>query len=118
VTTNKPAPKKIEPIQLFGHDLIVWIAPLALVAFLGFIVYAYIPPDLGESLKTESTEQPARRANETSDRTRSSNNRSTFSDTELKTCPDRLEVLGPFVQGLDALYDPAMDWDGDGVSCE
>lgn len=43
-------------------------------------------------------------------------------DGELKTCPDSLEALAErtdgFVEGVDALYDPAMDWDGDGVSCE
>lgn len=37
---------------------------------------------------------------------------------QLVTCPETLEELGPFVRGVDQLYDPAMDWDGDGVSCE
>lgn len=45
------------------------------------------------------------------------------SDPELLTCPAALEVLaerrgGGFVEGVDAEYDPRMDWDGDGVSCE
>ena len=39
-------------------------------------------------------------------------------ESDLRTCPDNLEALGPFVAGIDVLYDPAMDWDGDGVSCE
>lgn len=37
---------------------------------------------------------------------------------QLLTCPDFLEVAGPYRQGIDAEYDPRMDWDGDGVSCE
>lgn len=47
-------------------------------------------------------------------------------EPELVACPDALETLAKrpgwgndgFVRGVDALYDPAMDWDGDGVSCE
>jgi hypothetical protein len=39
-------------------------------------------------------------------------------DPGIAFCPDDLEALGPFVQGVDPEYDPAMDWDGDGVSCE
>jgi hypothetical protein len=37
---------------------------------------------------------------------------------ELNDCPDQLEAQGPFVSGVDPGYDPSMDWDGDGVSCE
>lgn len=36
----------------------------------------------------------------------------------LRACPDYLKVAGPYRQGIDPEYDPAMDWDGDGVSCE
>jgi hypothetical protein len=36
----------------------------------------------------------------------------------LRTCPDWLEEGGPYRLGIDPEYDPAMDWDGDGVSCE
>lgn len=36
----------------------------------------------------------------------------------MQGCPDRLEVYGPYVSGVDPQYDPSMDWDGDGVSCE
>lgn len=44
-------------------------------------------------------------------------------DSELLTCPENLEVIaerrgGGFVEGTDPEYDPRMDWDGDGVSCE
>lgn len=38
--------------------------------------------------------------------------------TEIKTCPDYLEVAGPYRRGIDIRYDPRMDWDDDGVSCE
>jgi hypothetical protein len=38
--------------------------------------------------------------------------------SEIKLCPDDLEVAGPYRRGIDPEYDPAMDWDGDGVSCE
>lgn len=42
---------------------------------------------------------------------------------ELLPCPSRLEAIavrrgGGFIVGVDAEYDPRMDWDGDGVSCE
>ena len=37
---------------------------------------------------------------------------------ELRTCPDYLEDFGPYREGIDPEYDPAMDWDSDGVSCE
>jgi hypothetical protein len=37
---------------------------------------------------------------------------------ELLTCPDSLEVAGPYRRGIDPAYDARMDWDGDGVSCE
>lgn len=37
---------------------------------------------------------------------------------ELITCPEILEVAGPYRQGIDPEYDARMDWDGDGVSCE
>jgi Excalibur calcium-binding domain len=36
----------------------------------------------------------------------------------IRTCPDYLEVAGPYRQGIDPAYDESMDWDGDGVSCE
>lgn len=42
---------------------------------------------------------------------------------ELLACPSRLEAIAErrgngFIQGVDPEYDPRMDWDGDGVSCE
>lgn len=39
-------------------------------------------------------------------------------DRVLMGCPDYLEVAGPYRRGIDPAYDRAMDWDGDGVSCE
>jgi len=36
----------------------------------------------------------------------------------LRTCPDYLEDRGSFFAGLDWEYDPSMDGDGDGISCE
>lgn len=44
-------------------------------------------------------------------------------DDQLLACPEAMEVLaerigGGFVRGVDPQYDPSMDWDGDGVSCE
>ena len=36
----------------------------------------------------------------------------------IRTCPDYLEVGGPYREAIDPAYDESMDWDGDGVSCE
>ena len=58
---------------------------------------------------------PDRRVKFGRPRTASSYSRSTT--PSYRTCPGYLEDLGPFVIG-DPLYDPGMDWDGDGVSCE
>lgn len=40
------------------------------------------------------------------------------SQPELLTCPDDLDVAGPYRVGIDPDYHPRRDWDGDGVSCE
>jgi Excalibur calcium-binding domain len=40
------------------------------------------------------------------------------SAAEIETCPDYLEVAGPYRVGIDPEYRASMDWDGDGVSCE
>lgn len=39
-------------------------------------------------------------------------------DDGITSCPPALERQGPFVSGVDPRYDPRMDWDGDGISCE
>jgi len=42
----------------------------------------------------------------------------TLAAQPFRTCPDYLEVGGPYREAIDPAYDESMDWDGDGVSCE